>query len=172
MEGWTDVDVATIVGRCTERNQVQTKAFILRYDRADMGGDRIFSRNYDRTRSRASYWIQVNYENDSGKMEEYVGRVEYFLKVPHPTRAEVKTLRFAVVNFFKPAEVKKRGQRVEFMKVADVNAPPLRGNQWYPVTPQDVVCQLVSAVEGGVNKTTASAKQTVYFMPFFHMSSQ
>lgn len=200
-EGWSIGDVDKIVGRCTERFQVNSGAYILRYDRAEINGETIFSCNYDRTRSRASYWIQVDYGG-----VPWVARVNYFLKVPHPTDSSVVTLRLAVVTFFKPEVAGQRsaaaalaaalGQRrpggrqraeaeaeVTLLRVPDITKPPTKvdgvtanlvsrvGTAEEKFYPIDPSTIKCKLVSAIVGGADKPAKE-VYFMPYFNMTSR
>jgi hypothetical protein len=82
--GWNQVKIGEAINH--KRSLVFT--------RAECNEERVFSDAYERTRTRANYWVLIMYGQP---VVPYVCRVKYFVKLVHPD-AGLPPLRYAVAD--------------------------------------------------------------------------
>lgn len=146
-----------------ERGDVQVAfaqrgiAGVLVYTRAECNEEVFFAEGYGRARTRVSNWALVQWAHGQNGTRDYVVRIKYFVRIPHPTNGGVAPLRLAICDVYRYL-VPKNGGRLYRARVVGWPA--------YAVDTFNIAQKLVCAFPQGYSS------ENMYFMKTHNLSSR
>ena len=133
------------------------------YCKAEIKDDIAFSTAYGRARTRASYWVLLEFEEGpktAPVTRFYVGRVRYYLRLDGTNNTQrIPALRMAVVDLYKADPGRLPGAYV-----VNMDRKPAYALHALPLS--TLGCKLVCAAPDGY------LKGLMYFMPYIHYTSR